>query len=97
MSLRRYIIGLTLLTLLLALFVPPMDSPETPYNEADYPFVATLQASAAHPGILAAPLLATPAQAALLIRGFEVQWAALPTAPPREVVSLPIVLRALLC
>jgi hypothetical protein len=97
MSLHRYIIGLALLALLVALFVPPMDSPETTYNEADCPFVATLGSPAAHVAIVAAPLLATPAQAAPLVHGLEVKWAPLPAAPRTAVVSLPIVLRVLLC
>ena len=85
------------MALLLALFVPPVDSPETPYNEADSPFVATPQSFAPQVGIVTAHLLASPIQAALLVRGIEVQRTALPTAPRLEVVSLPVVLCPLLC
>ena len=94
---RSSIVVLALAALVVALLIPPPDSPDTPYNEADTPFAAVLTPSM-HVSLPAARQ--TPAvshRAGLIPFVFHTELAPLVEIPHSHPVSLPIVLHVLLC
>lgn len=94
---RCSIIVLALAALVVALLIPPTDSPDTPYNEADTPFAAVLTPSM-HVSLPAARhTVAVSHGPGLLPFAFDTELAPLIEIPHSHPVSLPIVLHVLLC
>lgn len=94
---RYAMLVLSLLALMVALLLPPIDSPDTPYNEADTPFAAVLTPSM-HVSLPAARHTAAMSHPpGLLPFGFHNELAPLVEVPHVHSVSLPIALHVLLC
>jgi hypothetical protein len=94
---RCAILVVTLVAVVLALLIPPTDSPETPYNEADTPFAAVLTPSA-HVSLPAARQpVGISHHPGLIPVSFHTELAPVVEVPHSRPVSLPIILHVLLC
>ena len=96
MPARRFILASTLLALLVALVVPPVDLPETVYNESDSPFVA-LRVAAVHPDHVGAQQAVLAGPIAIWVHDVVTEWRVFTPAPPTSVVPLPAAQEVLLC
>jgi len=92
----RFILAVTVLALLVALAVPPVDLPETAYNESDSPFVA-LQPLTVHLDHTVAPQPAIATPIAILFHHPASQWQLAESSPPLQAAALPAALQVLLC
>jgi hypothetical protein len=94
---RCAILVVTVAAVVLALLIPPIDLPETPYNEADTPFAAVLTPSA-HVSLPAVRHMAgINHHPGLLPPNFHTELAPVVEIPHSRPVSLPIILHVLLC
>ena len=97
MSAGRFILAVTVLALLVALVVPPVDLPETAYNESDSPFVA-LQPLAVHlDHHTVAPQPAITSPLAISFHHPTSEWQVAVSSPTLHAASLPAALQVLLC
>ena len=96
MPARSFILTLTMLALLVALVVPPVDLPETVYNESDSPFVA-LRLPAVHLDSASAQLPVIVNTASIWVHDASTQWRPVVLPPSARAHSLPIILQVLLC
>lgn len=89
------LVVVSLLALLVALLIPPTDSPETPYDEADTPFAAVLTPCAHVSLPVAQPVVISHPR--LLSFNLDGELTPLVEIPHSRPVPLPIALHVLLC